>query len=228
MSAFGTRIAALAAAFVLAGSISAQAVTVTFLGSSTQGPGNTADVYAPNFNGTVPDGATFSSDPLVTPPPGNLASVYQSPFNNTPLLGTQTYFSVGAEDGDGDGALSPVTLTYTTDQSTFTILWGSIDSYNTIEFLDSGGTAIAGGTFTGTDIISLGGLGGAPANFEQVALIKFDFDSNELFRSIRFTSTQAAFEFALPSEVPAPGAAWLLLGGMLALGAALRRRNSQA
>lgn len=228
MLTFKARIAAMAAAFMLAASFGAQAATVTLLGTSTQGAGNTAHLYAGNFDGTVPDGAVFSSDPLVTPPPGNEPGIYQSPFNNTPLLGSQTYFSVGAVDNDGDGAPSPVTLTYSTDQSTLTILWGSIDSYNTLEFLDAGLNLVL--SVTGTNIIGLFGLGGVPDNFEQVALLRFDFDQNELFRAIRFTSTQAAFEFALPraSDVPAPGAAWLLLGGMIALGAAVRRRPTRA
>src|SRR5262245_49878376 len=117
----------------LAGSFDAQAITITLLDDSTQGAGNDADVYAGSYNGTTPVGASWSSNPLVVPPPGNVSGIYQSPFNNTALLDTQSYFSVGAESG-ANGAPSPTSLTYSSLQNAFSLLWGSIDSYNTLQF----------------------------------------------------------------------------------------------
>src|SRR5262245_9307639 len=100
-----------------AATLDAQA-SVIRLNSSTQGAGNTANIYAGNYNGTTPTGATWSENPLVVPPPGNWSGIYQSPFNNTPLLDTQSYFSVGGVDSNGDGATSPVNLSYTSLQTT--------------------------------------------------------------------------------------------------------------
>lgn len=218
-----TRLVPLAVAFG-ALAFSAQAVSVSLLDSSTQWIGNTAHVYAGDFAGNTPAGASFSSDPLVTPPPGNSDGLYQSPFNFTPLLDTQTYFSVGGVNG-GNGAPSPVTLTLGSPVDSFTLLWGSIDSYNTIEFF-SGDTSLM--AFTGTDIVVEFMLGGTPINYEQVALLHFSDFGPDGLTSIKFSSTQAAFEFALaaPSPVPLPASVFLLLGALGGLGFISRRRKA--
>ena len=224
MTSSPRRLAAFAAALILTVGAQAAAATVNLLDTSTQGAGNTAHLYGAGFGANTPLGAEWSDDaPVVTPTPGNLSGVYQSPFNNTPLLDTQAYFSVGAEDGDGDGGPSPITLTFGSLQSTFSLLWGSIDSYNKIEFFDANGGLVAAST--GTDIIDEFGLAGSPSNFEQVALLRYDFDDVERFKSIVFTSTSPAFEFGLaPSAVPLPAAGWMLLTALGALGLAGRRR----
>jgi hypothetical protein len=207
----------------LAVSFDAQAVLIDLVATSTQGPGNTSDVYAGTYDGTTPLGATWSSDPRVVPAPGNVSGVYQSPFNNTSLLDTQTFFSVGAENGL-NGAPSPVSLTYASDQSTFRFLWGSIDDYNTLQFFDGSTQRLS---LSGAQVVSMFGLPGSAPNFERVALLSFSFAPNELFDTVKFISSRAAFEFALPgssTSVPEPGT--LALFGVGLMGALLRRRRS--
>lgn len=202
----------LAAAFALGMTLPVTAATVTVIDHSTQGIGNDADVYAAGYGANTPIGATWSVDP--TRSAGNAPTVAQSPFNNTPDLGTQDYFSVG-----GGTVLGPVTLTFGEMQTAFQLLWGSIDSYNTIAFFD-GVTEVF--SFTGTQLVNKFTSGLTGRNYELVALVNFDF-GQEGFTSVRFASSTPAFEFGL-APIPLPAGGVLLLTALGGL-AVLRRRK---
>ena len=213
-----------ASAIMLLGLTGALAATVTVIDSSTQGAGNDAGVgYAVGYGANTPTGATWSVDPTWEAPPEGASGISQSPFNNVASLeGTQDYFTIGGVLGS-NGAASPVSLSYASVQSTFTLLWVSIDSYNSIEFLRGGVSQLL---YTGTDLINqslFDPLSGAGPNYEQVALVNFSNFANG-FDKVTFKSTQAAFEMALP-PVPVPAAGLLLLGALGGL-AALRRRKT--
>lgn len=103
----------------------------------------------------------------------------------------------------------------------FGLFWGSIDSYNTIEFL-LGATIV--GSFTGSDVTMPNAANGnqtAPSTNTYV-----NFHDLPTFDAVRLTSTQYAFESDnhAYATVPAPGTLALLGGSLLAL-AALRRRR---
>ena len=208
------------AAFALAlGVVGASAATANLINSSTNGVGNTADVFAGSYGAFLPSTWSFDKTPLVHVPPGNEPSIYQTPFNHTGLQETRDYFSVGAEDLVGDGATSPTTLTFGGSLiDSLDILWGSIDSYNTLEFFN-GSTSL--GSFDGNFIAGLLGLSGQ-TNYEHVALLHFS-DIGGATKAV-FTSTQAAFEFAL-APVPLPAA--LPLFGTALVGLGLLRRRSR-
>lgn len=229
MKLFSLKTVGWSAAIFLTSAISASAVSVSLIDGSVQGPGNRADEFASGFNGTTPAGATWSgAAPVVTPPPGSIFNRFESPFNNTSLQPTQTYFAVGGQVGDNGGP-SPMTLTFDTPQSQLDLLWGSIDSYNTLTFLDGENVLT---TFEGGDIIAafpaLAGDPDAQGNFEQVALLSFVSDDQESpFSAVRFTSDTAAFEFGLQVEpIPLPAAVWMLLTAMAGLGFVSSRRKS--
>jgi hypothetical protein len=207
------RSAAAAALFALAAGSASAAVMVTIDGSSAQGGTNAAGIdFAQGYGAHTPDGASWAGIDTVT---GNSSGNWQSPFNSNGLTDIQSYFSADPQ----------ATLTFGTAQTEFSMLWGSIDSYNTITFLD-GNSVI--GSFTGSDVIAQFGLGGSPANFERVGLFTFATDGQaETFDAIRFGSTQAAFEFATaPAPVPLPAAGWMLAASVAGIGAMRRRRKS--
>ncbi len=229
-------LAAIVAVSLVMGASAASAATFTVVDWSVQTAGNDANVYAPQYGSSTPSGANWSSvapvdgppvlvDPTVHVPPGNASGVYQSPFNNTPLVDSRNYFSVGATDGTS-GALSPVSLVFGSAIDTFKILWGSIDNYNTLEFFDAAGASIL--AITGLDIMNeIFGPGPLPnngPNFEHVALLNITGLGAAAYAT--FTSTQAAFEFALvpiPAALPLFGAA---LGGLVLL--RIRRNRGSA
>lgn len=215
------KITAVSAAILLSSAIGASAATVTLLDSSTNGAGNTADMFAGTYNGSTPVGASWSgAAPVVTPPPGSLSGAFLSPFANTSLADTQSYFSVG---GHTQGGPSPMTLTFGSAIDSINLLWGSIDDYNTLELFDSSNSLIA--SYTGSDVNNtLFGLGGTAPSFNNVLLLNFAIDAGDnQISSMTFSSGQAAFEFAVEA-VPLPAAAWMLITGLAGLGFVSRRR----
>jgi len=221
---------------------SSWAVSYTVLGHSSNGAGNTADVFAGSYGGYTPAGASWtafvmedgSSAPVVTPPPGSSPDNFLSPFANTDLENKQSYFSVGGSDGENGGQSTVATLNFSDPlQDSFGFLWGSIDSYNSMEFT-MGDNSVH--TFTGTDIAdflnaeySLG-LTANNGNYDYVALLSFTgFDQYDGLTKIVFRSSQSAFEFGL-APIPLPASVLFLFGGLGGLGGLrlLSRRSRTA
>lgn len=138
-----------------------------------------------------------------------------------PLGSTGNYWSVGPTDG------SPGTLNLSSIGDIFNIsfIWGSVDTYNTLEFLDASNFVLA--TFTGIQVNN-------PADGNQTAaatnpLVRFDLTGSDVaaFSSLRLRSTQNTFEvdnFAV-NAVPEPSTWAMMLIGFGVVGSALRRRR---
>jgi hypothetical protein len=231
-------VATLAMAFAATSAVAAPVFNFTatvnagdfaFHGANTAGT-NFALSYAAN----TPTGATWSDDPTV--PSGSVLGVYLSPFHtNTALEGITSYFAVNRFALLSDGtpaAPSPVTLSWANadNQTTFSMLWGSVDSFNTITFKDN----VAGvvGSYTGTDLAQLlnstrgTSINVSDTHYNLVALVTFTFDPGFHFDEIEFRSEDGArvrnaFEFAL---VPGPAAGLLFLTALGCLGFARRAR----
>ncbi len=117
-----------------------------------------------------------------------------------------------------------VTLSFTTGQMFFGLLWGSVDTHNTLTFFDADDNLV--GTLTGVDIA------GALATGDQGAAGTYyvNISSDTAFYSVKATSTSKAFEFdnvayhSEPLTVPDGGLTLALLGlGLSGLGLIRRR-----
>jgi hypothetical protein len=209
-----------------------------------RGGSNDAGInFAIDYGANTPTGATWTDDPTV--PYGSSRGLFQSPFHSNELTATNSYFSVGGPIAANDPTLpaspSPASLIWSAgdEQSSISVLWGSIDIYNVLNLKNNGalvytltGTAIANfinSTFgTSLTASSSGGFG-------AVALVSIALSGGSVFDELQFVSTAAAFEFALDvpppiSTLAIPTPANGLMFGMvlagLALGCGLRLRQT--
>jgi hypothetical protein len=152
---------------------------------------------------------------------GNKPGDWRSPFDNESLPGLpnnsayigKSYWAVGP-----DNPTNPARMTFATDQNSLSFLWGSVDTYNTLEFYLN--SVLQGKV---TDFSFAGNQSGRGASYVKITGVVFD--------EIRFGSTQLdAFEFSNLSTtpVPIPAAAWLLGSGLLGLFGLARRKQVAA
>jgi hypothetical protein len=101
--------------------------------------------------------------------------------------------------------------TWATPQTSLSIYWGSIDGNAPGNpNLNSLAITIDGYTLTGTDLVSLGALGGG-RQFAAVDNQWVTISGLGAFTQVTFASTRNAFEFSLGSGVPEPST-WAMMG----------------
>lgn len=157
-------------------------------------------------------------------------------FNSTvpgqreqPLGSTGYYASVGTSAGGGNPNPADLNLSAFGAISEISFLWGSIDSYNTIQFLDASNAVLA--TFTGGSS-GIAPASGNPSDANSNRIVTFAIngaDSTSLAK-LRFSSGQNAFEFDNLNvrEVPEPATWAMMIAGFGLVGGALRRRSTTA
>ena len=174
------------------------------------------------YSGPAPD-IDFESPAPVSG--GAIRSNSPSGVAAQPYGSTGNYWTVGPADGS-PGILDLSSYVYINSMS---FIWGSVDSYNTIEFLDSMGNVIA--SFTGDDVSAL-------ANGNQTSpftnpVVNFVFTGRDGYNvsAARLSSTSNAFEtdnYAFVGGVPEPSTWALLILAFGAVGFAMRRRKTVA
>lgn len=188
----------------------ARALTLTSTVANPTGfaPGSTVI----GFDSPLPSGVSLAGGQIVS---GTTPNVFAQPFGtNDPYLAVT-------------GPTRTATLSLGRLSNYFGLYWGSVDRFNTLEFL-RGGSVIA--SFTGQQIAAFAALPGN-ANGDQgpdgsVYVNFFADDSSELIDSVRFLSTRAAFEADNLAFQPIPTPA--LVPAAIGFGAAMLRKRRKS
>jgi PEP-CTERM motif len=186
---------------------------------------------------TVISNTPGSPDP--GPPPG-LTTVVTFDGPSAPGITNTTTGSVftgsgsvggqyAAPAGTGSGVYQAVqggatsTFTFANPLGKFSLYWGSIDTYNTLEFLNAANTVV--GSFTGGSF--------PPAAGNQVLAnsnrrITFGFTAAEAVTKVRFKSGSNAFEYdtLAIAGVPEPATWAMMILGFGLIGGAMRSRKA--
>ena len=193
-------------------------------------------VYYVNFDnlslGTA-GGSSGNINVLLTPNAqvvnGSASGQYAAPYisnSNGSLFGDPTINGVDTTNyitsgSTGATAGAAVTLSFPNLELYMGLLWGSVDTYNTLSFYTGGAGGTLIGTVTGSDVT-------ATANGNQGANGTYyvNITSSTAFDTVVATSSQYAFEFdnvsysptippGGPGQTPLPAAVWLF-GSVLA------------
>ena len=189
-------------------SASAAALAVGLLWAFSQGASAaTVSITAEDYEGTpplvdTPTPASFSGNFLQIVTSGQ-GGVNASPYSGYTGV-TGAAFSVLGAGNNG----SPIgSATYNVNSSSFTLLWGSPDPWNQVEFFSGqDGTGSSLGTFTSTDLDCYAGLSGA-CHDRAWDLVTFTASSGDIGSVVLSNADIIAFEFGiLPgSTTPPPG-----------------------
>ena len=197
------------AALCVAGSATSANAAVTVsqtAGSSTYAGPTPTYTFSPTSRPVTTGGSFYEQDMAA---------------DSQPLGGTGGFYSVNGYNGPGTISLAGFGAI-----SSLSFIWGSVDAYNTLSFLDAVGNTIY--SVTGTQLL------GSAANGDQSAsttnpVVTFAFTGQDRnVASMRLNSTGDSFEIdnLAISPVPEPATWGMMLLGLGLAGGSLRRRRA--
>ncbi len=194
----------------------AAAVTVTLASlRGTPDPGLArGETLVVGFDRPNAAGVTDTSRGAVITAAGSIDGVRAAPAS----IGNSVYRSIGA---GGSSVFDFSGWTRGRGLESFSVYWGSVDSYNFIDFLDIRGRRVA----------TVGGNALPIANGNQTSAatnrrVFFDFRPDQKVTAVRFRSDGAAFEFdslGASAVVPEPESWALMIIGFGMIGVLARR-----
>jgi hypothetical protein len=197
-------------AAVMAPAAMAHATSMTFIGYGVATP--SGETLVTNFS-TLPGDFTGNGS-LVT---GSSSGVYAAPAFSSTNFDAGQYLAIEGQQSE--------TFTPTLPIGDLSVYVGSLDPYNSISVTFIGGGSA---TYTGDDIASMSGAvdNGNQSSADSNGRLTIFFSSP--VTSVTFGSGSNAFEIAsvATSAVPEPATWSMMLIGLGAMGAALRRRRA--
>lgn len=183
----------------------------------------------------TPGGATYTGPtPTYTFDPGSRPATTggayvatDMPLDSQPLGGSGFFYSVSPPDAPGTLSLAGFGAI-----SSLSFIWGSVDTFNVLSFLDSAGSTIY--SITGSQLL------GANATGDQTSattnpLVTFTFTgADQNVAAMRLTSSGNPNDFSFEidnlaiSPVPEPATWGMMMLGLGMAGVSLRRRRSVA
>ena len=154
---------------------------------------------------------------------GGSIETTDTPLDSRPLGSSGNFYSVSDDNSPGTISLAGFGAI-----SSLSFIWGSVDTYNTLSFLNSAGSTIY--SITGSQLLG----SSAAADGDQEAartnpVVTFNFtDGDQNVSAMRLTSTGKSFEIdnIAISPVPEPATWGMMMLGLGLAGATLRRRRS--
>jgi len=170
------------------------------------------DVYSNVTGGSVSD------------PSSNLKNEYLTPGSNTggDASSVVSYSYTGSNtNGKINGGENPITVGSL--DNLFEMYWGSVDSYNLVEFL-SGNSVVA--SISGSDLATALGWGSpnGAGNYNQDIYVKFAGDRKQ-FDGVKISSSKESTEVAVAASTPEP-ATLMMVGSAAMMSFFVKRRRS--